>query len=192
MQQWRADASTDALTGLNNRRSLDEALRIEAKRATLRRAPFSVIMIDIDHFKHINDLHGHLAGDAVLVEVAKRLQTSTRASDLVVRYGGEEFLCVLPLTGHDDALRIAEHIRLGLSQTPIATGSAGELRLTASLGVATLEAGCPSAAERTVRAADSAMYRAKERGRNTVVGVDGPRVTARLTTPSAVGSCRAQ
>jgi diguanylate cyclase (GGDEF)-like protein len=172
-QHWKAAATTDGLTGLYNRRLLDQLLQGEARRASLCGTPISLIMIDLDHFKLVNDTYGHLAGDAVLVEVASRLRQSLRMGDVISRYGGEEFVCVLPVTGHQDALKIAEYIRSALPRTPMAIdGECSQLTLTASIGVVTFppEAAALCNGRQMLQSADEAMYNAKVSGRNRVVG----------------------
>ncbi|MBV1856715.1 bifunctional diguanylate cyclase/phosphohydrolase [Catellatospora tritici] len=171
-EQLRASAVTDSLTGLHNRRFFQEAIAVETDEAHWR-APLSLILMDLDHFKDVNDNHGHLAGDAVLAEVATRLRRCLRASDLICRYGGEEFVCLLPRTGVAAAMELAEQIRADLRSTPVTVpGVAEPLALTASFGVA-----CADPAEDVgnidhgdlVNAADQALYRAKALGRDRVI-----------------------
>ncbi|MEV4411703.1 diguanylate cyclase [Catellatospora sp. NPDC049609] len=171
-QRLRTAAITDPLTGLHNRRFFEEMLDLEADRAVRRSAPLSLVLIDLDHFKEINDTYGHSTGDAVLTEVAQRLRRSFRAGDLLCRYGGEEFLCLLPGTGGRDALDLAERVRQGLCGTPVSVlGSEDRISLTASLGVATAEPGSGRAdIDRLINDADQAVYRAKALGRDRVVG----------------------
>ena len=126
-------------------------------------------MLDIDHFKKANDEHGHLAGDAVLREVAHLLRGALRTVDSVGRYGGEEFLVLLPQTPPDEARRTGERIRQQIGDHVFRVGTR-ELRVTVSVGVATWESGSPQSAEALIREADQALYRAKEAGRNRVAG----------------------
>ncbi|MFC5847972.1 sensor domain-containing diguanylate cyclase [Deinococcus petrolearius] len=152
-------AHTDPLTGLPNRRALYG--RIEAALATAE--PCSVVLLDIDHFKRVNDRYGHQTGDDVLVWVARRLRGGLRGGDVLGRWGGEEFLLLLPGTGPEDAWAVAERLRAELHATP--HPEAGEV--TVSLGVAGAQPG-DNLARLTVRA-DTALYQAKHQGRNRAV-----------------------
>jgi two-component system, cell cycle response regulator len=170
-------AITDGLTALYNRRFMDELLRIEAERAVRNRSPLSLIMVDLDRFKNINDEYGHPAGDGALVQTADRLRRAVRACDVTARYGGEEFVCLLPDTSEDTALEVAEQLRLAVCSTPAAVTHGSSAVLTASLGVATVEPGDRDSTvevDRLVHAADQALYRAKASGRNRVVGSHRP------------------
>ena len=162
----------DDLTGLYNRRAMDDILADEAARAIRYRRPLAVVMLDFDHFKDINDRHGHRAGDGVLREAARLISSALRTNDKATRYGGEEFCLILPETGADEAFALAERLRLALAghvfRVERAAGDTVELRATASLGVASLGEGTESA-ELLVRAADRALYEAKAAGRNQVV-----------------------
>ena len=173
-RQLQMAANTDALTGLRNRRFCEEMLHVEAELAARRQTPLSLILIDIDHFKHVNDTYGHAVGDAVLVEAAHRLRESLRSSDVISRYGGEEFLCLLPGTGGKAAVGLAEHLRVALSRTPVAVPDIADgVVLTASLGVSTVQPSPQGKAidvDKLVNAADQATYQAKAQGRNRVVG----------------------
>ncbi|MGN9909175.1 bifunctional diguanylate cyclase/phosphohydrolase [Phytohabitans sp. LJ34] len=163
-------AITDGLTGLYNRRFFQEMLRLDAERAERNGTPMSIIMIDLDRFKKVNDTCGHPTGDRVLVEAAERIRRAVRPSDLVARYGGEEFVCLLPGAGEDTALEVAEQVRRALSRTPLAVPGR-EVRLTASLGVASAgtRGGRPHGdLEGLIHDADGALYRAKARGRDQV------------------------
>ena len=166
-QQLTAEARTDALTGLRNRRSLEEAAGAEVKRGARNGAPLSIIICDIDHFKQINDRHGHDVGDRVIRAVAQLLGTVARESDALGRWGGEEFLMILPDTGEDAAFVVAERMRRVVEAATVGEG----LRVTISLGVAGLVPGGsdPARWQEAVRQADDAMYRAKAAGRNRVV-----------------------
>lgn len=156
----------DQLTGAFNRRYLDNRLIEEFKRCERYGSPLSVAMIDIDYFKKVNDQHGHEAGDRVLAEVAARLTDSVRKTDCLVRYGGEEFCCILPETGLDSARLFAERFRCAIEQLTVkAVGT--ELRVTISLGVAQLKEGdSPSS---LLKRADEGLYDAKQSGRNKVM-----------------------
>jgi len=157
-------AATDVLTGLPNNRSVQDTLRRMVAQASRTVLPLSAAMLDLDHFKHVNDAHGHSRGDEVLAAVATTLRSSLRESDFVGRYGGEEFLILLPDTGKQQARTVAEKVRAAVEAIVL---SNLELRVTASLGVATLPDDCGDA-DSLVRAADRALYAAKGRGRNRV------------------------
>lgn len=157
---------SDPLTLLHNRRHLDQRLPLEIQRARRSRKALSVIMLDIDHFKRINDSYGHDAGDAVLCEFADRLRRCSRTGDVLVRWGGEEFVAVLLDSDLKQARQIAERILAAVGQAPFAC-PAGMLSLTTSAGVVSLGDGDDST--RLLRRADQALYRAKNKGRNRVV-----------------------
>jgi diguanylate cyclase (GGDEF)-like protein len=164
-------AVTDGLTGLYNRRFFQEMLRLDAERAERDGAPLSIVIVDLDRFKNVNDTCGHPAGDRVLVEAADRIRRAVRPTDLVARYGGEEFVCLLPGAGEEAALQVAEQVRLALSRTPLPVPGGRQVRLTASLGVASAgtRGGRPhSDLEGLIHDADGALYRAKARGRDQV------------------------
>jgi diguanylate cyclase (GGDEF)-like protein/PAS domain S-box-containing protein len=154
-------AMTDRLTGLMNRRGAEQLILRETARAQRIGAPLCFLLLDVDHFKRVNDVHGHAAGDAVLQTVASRVASGLRACDAVVRWGGEEFLAVL--TGCDIAgARVcAERVRAAVEGTPTSGG-----RVTISVGVAQLERGEPPAA--AISRADQRLYEAKASGRNRV------------------------
>lgn len=153
---------TDRLTGLFNRMKLDEALDSECLRAQRTGQPFSLIMIDVDHFKQINDTHGHQAGDRVLIEIAQLLQSGTRDIDVVGRWGGEEFMVICPHTDSEGARQLAENLCLKIQAFKFTVVE----HKTASFGVASFQAGdqCQDIVER----ADAALYAAKGKGRNRV------------------------
>jgi diguanylate cyclase (GGDEF)-like protein len=158
----------DALTGLFNRRYLEEALETEIRRASRYDLPFSLNMVDIDHFKRYNDAHGHTRGDDALRVVARRLREQTRNADIVTRYGGEEFLIILPMTTKPHARLVAEKLRSAIASTVIDGGAGGpEISLTISVGVATFP-NDSSTATGLLQAADAALYAAKDRGRNRI------------------------
>jgi len=165
-------AVTDGLTGVYNRRFFQEMLRIEAERAERAQQPLSLILVDLDEFKEVNDRYGHPAGDAVLTQVADRIRRSVRPSDLVARYGGEEFVCLLPGAGEEAAVEVAERVRQSVSRQTISVGNGATVGLTSSLGLATAgtRTGRPlSDTDGLVTDADTALYRAKAYGRNQVV-----------------------
>lgn len=158
-------STTDALTGLFNRRHLDEILGHEFNRAVrVGEAPLSVIMSDVDHFKKFNDTHGHDQGDRVLQAVAGAMRATVRQHDVACRYGGEEFLVILPRTPAAAARQVAERLRQAVEALVV-----DGLKVTASLGVATYPDQLVPSAEALVEAADAALYRAKGAGRNRVV-----------------------
>jgi diguanylate cyclase len=161
------DAGSDALTNLLNRRFLPTVLRREIELATRNRTPFSLLLLDLDHFKAINDGHGHDAGDRALQHVAGLLGQLTRGSDYLFRYGGEEFVVVLVAASESQAAVIAESLRRQIAQSPVALANGQVLALTASIGVAGHD-GHPDY-ERLMARADAAMYEAKRSGRNRVV-----------------------
>lgn len=158
-------ASTDSLTGLLNRRALLE--RIERARAAEERAPMSVLLLDVDHFKNVNDAIGHDAGDAVLQGVARVLSSMARKSDLVARWGGEEFVVALAQTAETGARVAAERVRRAIADARYALPGGAEHRVTASVGLASAE-GPDWTIEELLGRADRAMYVAKSRGRNRV------------------------
>jgi two-component system cell cycle response regulator len=157
----------DGLTGIHNKRYFLEFLERELAVASRHRHPLSLVMFDVDHFKKVNDERGHLAGDAVLKELASRIRPRIRREDLFARYGGEEFACVLASTGIEGAVVFAEHIRSLVAERPCDfEGQA--IPVTISLGVASVNREAIDAAA-LIRIADEHMYRAKREGRNRVV-----------------------
>ena len=172
-QQLSTEARTDALTGLPNRRSLEEAATSEVKRGTRTGSPLAVIICDIDHFKQVNDRYGHDVGDQVLRTVADTLRTVARESDALGRWGGEEFLMVLPDTDERAAFVVAERMRKAVESAPMPVPG---LKATISLGVAELLRGGsePERWQEAVRQADDAMYRSKAAGRNRVSWAERP------------------
>ncbi len=160
-------SNTDPLTGLHNRRHLMEMLDKEFQRARRKKWVLSLIMIDIDHFKHVNDTYGHQNGDLVLAEVAHHLLQELRSYDVAARYGGEEFIVVLPESSRDESLHVAEKIRLAI-QRIVFTDELRNLIVTVSLGVAIYPSTKVDCIDSLIRQADDALYRAKRNGRNRV------------------------
>ncbi|HIP52551.1 MAG TPA: sensor domain-containing diguanylate cyclase [Chromatiales bacterium] len=165
---------TDSLTGLHNRRYLERRLNQEIARAARYLQPLSCLFLDADHFKRINDTHGHVAGDQVLREMARRVSSQLRSSDIATRYGGEEFVVLLPHTDMQEARVLAERIREAISSVPIALDNERYIHITASIGVS--ETSPPThtqntlpIGERLLIHADNALYKAKTGGRNQVV-----------------------
>ena len=166
--QLKKAATTDALTGLATRATFDEFLAEQFKAAASGRTPISLLMLDIDKFKSVNDKHGHPAGDAVIRHVSKLLRSAARATDLAARYGGEEMTLVLPGTPRALATGIAESIRRAIAANAAPVGS-GKLSVTASIGVASYEPGSPfREPAHLIKAADLAVYAAKKGGRDCV------------------------
>jgi two-component system cell cycle response regulator len=159
-------AMLDPLTGVYNRRYLDSHLAALLAKASAQGKPASVMLLDIDHFKQVNDTHGHEAGDAVLRGFAARVRSTIRSADLLARYGGEEFVVVMPDTPIDLARRVAERVREAVAATPFAGQGEATFAVTVSVGVAERDAG--GDAELLMRRADRALYRSKSDGRNRV------------------------
>lgn len=161
-------AAFDELTGLYNRRAMIGALEATLKRMRVYRSPLSVLMMDLDHFKNVNDNYGHAAGDAVLREFARRLGTAVRQADIRCRYGGEEFCVLLPETGGEGAQVIAERIRKAIEQPLFPIDKDKEIPVTVSIGLATLMPKEDLEPAMLLENADKALYRAKQEGRNRV------------------------
>jgi diguanylate cyclase (GGDEF)-like protein len=162
-------AATDALTGLLNRRAFQDALRRDLSRTERARGNISAILMDLDHFKLVNDVHGHPVGDQVLREVASTLEGCLRVGDVACRYGGEEFALLLPDTEASQAAIVAERVRGTLARRVFTVGIA-RLRLTVSLGVSSVGGvDCAARGDALIRRADEALYRAKTEGRDRVV-----------------------
>lgn len=169
VQQTIELAVTDPLTGLNNRRYLDNHLSVLFKRSVNRGRPLSVLITDIDRFKHVNDAFGHDAGDEVLREFAARVRSTVRGADLACRYGGEEFVVVMPDTSPEIAAAVAERLRMAVESTPFTLrGSGQSLAITASFGISSRVPNCETP-EELIKQADLALYAAKNGGRNRVV-----------------------
>jgi two-component system cell cycle response regulator len=178
-------ATHDALTGIANRGVSLDALRRERYRQTREGGSFAIAMLDIDHFKYVNDTYGHSAGDTVLTEAALRIKNCIRPYDTVGRYGGEEFLIVVPASDALGALGLAERIRISIEATPVVTEDR-KITITASLGVAVSPATNSFDAATMLQMADGALYRAKKMGRNRVELATAPEDAGSygLTTPA--------
>ena len=166
-------ATTDPLTSLPNHRALVAALDTEIARARREGEPFALLFLDIDHFKSVNDTYGHSVGDAVLAEFAACVRVCLREDDILGRWGGEEFLALLPSTGADEALLIGERVRAAIAGHPLAAQDG--LTMTCSIGAAA----CPpqeAVRQALVAAADQALYAAKRLGRNQVRGAGDPAI----------------
>ncbi|WP_028081836.1 sensor domain-containing diguanylate cyclase [Solimonas soli] len=167
LDRMRLRASIDPLTRLWNRGAMNEILRRELAAARGDGKGTGLVLVDLDHFKQINDSHGHAVGDEVLREAAARMLAAIRARDSLGRYGGEEFLAIVPEATPEDARTVAERLRAALAGEPLPTLS-GPIGVTASLGVRWVEARDRRAADELLRPADAALYRAKRGGRNRV------------------------
>jgi diguanylate cyclase (GGDEF)-like protein len=179
LQTQRRLSNADALTGAFNRRFLDHYLRNELARATRHNSSLTVAMVDVDHFKHLNDEFGHAAGDRVLKHVAQQLEAAVRRTDLVARYGGEEFVVVLPESNAAQAMMRMERIRDSIASAALplernkARTSQANMKVTISIGIASWPADGDTAGE-LISSADRRMYEAKKRGRNMSVGPQEP------------------
>jgi diguanylate cyclase (GGDEF)-like protein len=167
-------ATRDSLTGIANRRLFDESLARETARAERLQAPLSLVVFDVDHFKQINDTFGHVTGDALLREIAESIVSCTKSFDVAARYGGDEFMLLLPGCGDVDAIGVAERVRAEIGRRVQAVA------VTVSAGLATMPDNAHDA-ERLVSAADGALYDAKRSGRDRVVAS-----TRAASAPSAV------
>lgn len=171
VQRTRATARTDGLTGLSNHITFQSMLQAEHARMLRYGSPYSILLVDLDHFKRINDTHGHPEGDEVLRGVARLLRRRARVTDTVARYGGEEFALLLLETTRDQATTVAEDICRVVREGDLA------LPVTVSVGVASSSDGIAGTAEELLAAADQALYAAKESGRDRV-GVTRPQTAA--------------
>jgi two-component system cell cycle response regulator len=181
-EKLRHDATHDQLTGLWNHTAILKMLHRELARSGRTAVPLGAVMADLDQFKHINDTHGHAAGDAVLCEVARRMTETTRVYDFVGRYGGEEFLILLPGCNSIQAARMAERLRLAVAAGPVETREC-EIGVTLSLGVAVTEGMRLPEAKALLLEADTALYLAKANGRNQVE-VAGSHCSSAASVPS--------
>mgnify|MGYP000930796619 FL=1 len=165
-------SNTDPLTHLSNRRFLMKTLEKELQRCERSQKPMALIMVDVDHFKPVNDTYGHQQGDVVLQTLADQMKAHLRDYDLAARFGGEEFALVLPETALAEAVQVAERLRVAISELRIPTDH-DEIRLTISLGVATYPHPKVRTVDNLILEADRALYNAKEKGRNRVETILG-------------------
>ncbi len=163
---WDLFAATDALTGLMNRAAQQRIFEEECRKARRRGAPFCLALIDADHFKSVNDEHGHDAGDAVLVAIATRLDDSIRAFDHIFRHGGEEILLLLPRVSRSDADRMVERLRRAVADEPIPLPSGARITVTVSIGYSLVGADTPVTIDEALQTVDEALYQSKDAGRN--------------------------
>jgi diguanylate cyclase len=172
LEKSQQEAQTDALTSLLNKRGFEKRFELERIRAKQNETPFSLIMVDIDHFKKVNDTFGHLVGDSLLKSIAAMLKSQLRKNDIASRYGGEEFLILLPETGIDGAKAAGQKIRDILASKEWKLQETGETmgKITVSMGIALYKLNEPE--EVLVKRVDDALYLAKNRGRNLVVTQD--------------------
>jgi diguanylate cyclase (GGDEF)-like protein len=175
-------AVTDELTGLANRRRFMELLRQEVQRARRYSRPLTLLMIDLDRLKQINDSSGHAAGDAMLRGVADSIRTSVRATDYAARLGGDEFAALLPETDRQDALTIAERIRANVEKFSTLI-NAVVIQSTVSIGLVSRAAGEVTDLPSFIHQADDALYRAKAGGRNAVTAIEAPTLDENEATP---------
>ncbi len=177
MQQQNAElkinATLDSLTGLKNRRAYDEDALREWERAKRMQRPLALLMVDIDHFKKVNDTHGHACGDRVLVGVAGELKRLVRRYDLVFRFGGEEFVILLPECDADCALLAADRYREAIARMELPIHD-GVLKITASFGLALTQPPKFQSLDELLQEADQRLYQAKNEGRNRVCGYPDP------------------
>jgi len=167
LRRFEALSVTDDLTGLYNSRYLYQVLRRESKRAIRNGRPVSILFLDLDGFKSVNDRHGHLSGSRALVEAAEVIHRCSRETDIVARFGGDEFAVILPDTNSEGAVSMAERVRDRISLHPFLASEGLTIRLTASIGVATLP-DMAGSAEELIRVSDAAMYGVKDTGKNGV------------------------
>jgi len=177
LKRAEALSVTDDLTHLYNSRYLNLVLRKETKRASRNGRPLSLLFIDLDGFKGVNDTHGHLFGSRALVEAAAVIRGSARETDVVARFGGDEFALVLPDTGGEGAFAVGERIRERVAAHKFLAGDGLDIHLTVSVGLATLPDVAASADE-LMQAADKAMYRVKDAGKNGIQAANAPEESA--------------
>ena len=168
-EQTKKLAVTDGLTGISNRQSVEKSLQIEFERSKRYNSPLSLILLDVDHFKDVNDTYGHQKGDEILIAFASLLKKACRANDIAARYGGEEFLMVLPQSNAQGAFKIAERVREEMMKISF-TGNESNFAVTVSCGVAEFNKDYESI-NKLIAAVDQALYEAKNGGRNrTILG----------------------
>ncbi|MBA3534496.1 MAG: diguanylate cyclase [Ardenticatenales bacterium] len=177
LDKLRVLATHDSLTGLLNRQAIMKEAKIELRRTRRLNKMMSLVMLDIDHFKQVNDTYGHRVGDEVLQLVSKTIMHSVRTYDRVGRWGGEEFLLLLPETPLAEAAEIAERVRRDVAATPLPVPGGSTISLQVSLGVVEADSSAPLALSALLEQADQALYHAKNAGRNRVI-------TAPLTWPA--------
>ena len=163
-------SSTDPLTGLLNRRTLMKLLKHEKQRHQRHKRPSSLMLLDLDHFKQVNDCHGHAMGDRVLQRFSQILRDQTRGSDFLARYGGEEFIVIMPETSAEEAKVLAERIHQANHRLPLPTVSGEPLFFTVSIGIS--EFSETETLECTLNKTDMALYQAKDEGRNCTIVID--------------------
>ena len=169
-EQTKQLAVTDGLTGISNRPNMEQALQNEFERSMRYGAPLSVVLLDVDHFKGVNDTYGHQKGDEILVAIASLLKKVCRANDIAARYGGEEFLMILPQSNAQGAFKIAERVREEMMKLSF-TGNETNFSVTTSCGVAELDRDFIKNTDQLIAMADHALYEAKNSGRNkTIIG----------------------
>lgn len=177
-------AMVDSLTGLSNRRRFLPAAEREIDLARRHHQPLALLVLDVDHFKAINDAHGHVAGDQVLIEVGRRCQQALRSSDLLARWGGEEFIVLLPNTPVAQALQLAERVRETVSASAQLMVQGQTVQVTVSVGAAGISPGQAMSLDALIQLADSALYLAKHAGRDRV-SMYGHFTTTRSEPPAA-------
>jgi diguanylate cyclase (GGDEF)-like protein len=169
-EQTKKLAVTDGLTGISNRPNMEQSLLSEFGRSMRYNSPLSVVLLDVDHFKHVNDSYGHQKGDEILVTFASVLKKFCRANDTAARYGGEEFLMILPQSNAQGAFKIAERVREEIMKMSF-VGNDSKFSVTTSCGVAELNRDYMKNTDQLINVADNAMYEAKNSGRNkTIIG----------------------
>ncbi len=167
-QKLRDQATIDFLTGLYNRRAFEKQLELAVERARRDRSTFSLLLVDLDHFKRINDLYGHLTGDQVLRQIGQLIRSTFRKIDIPARYGGEEFAIILPGTGFEGALSAAYRLKKRIEETNFGSQER-PIRVTASMGLGTYRPLEDLEAEKFLEKVDRFLYAAKNRGRNIIV-----------------------
>lgn len=179
-------AMQDTLTGLGNRRRFLPVAQRELDLAHRHQQALTVVVLDVDHFKSVNDTFGHLHGDAVLVEIARRCQHALRNTDMLARWGGEEFIMLLPNTPPEQALLLAERVREAIAAPPSMRVDGQEVQVTVSMGAAGIAPGQALSLAELIKRADAALYRAKASGRNQVTMSDADAPVPREQARTAV------